>query len=214
MGRRQVLLVTAGATATDRASGLLRVSSESAEETRDCNKPTKISPPLAPPLGGTAVTCSPSFARARPPPRGDDVRAERAPRVRGVNEALWGMPLPGQPLPRRWKVRSDPPAPPDSKDRGPPLGLPQKGCSAPSVQYGMLRLRSLPATAGPFPPPEAPHSERSPGRASERALEWAHRMRVPDPGRIGSSLVLEPYTCSESLPLPCQVCHESPPLRW
>ena len=31
-------------------------------------------------------------SRTRRPPRGDDVHAERAPRVRGVNEALWGMP--------------------------------------------------------------------------------------------------------------------------
>ena len=38
------------------------------------------------------MTYGPSFARTRRPPRGDDVRAERAPRVRGVHEALWGMP--------------------------------------------------------------------------------------------------------------------------
>ena len=40
----------------------------------------------------TTMTYGPSFARTRRPPRGDDVRAERAPRVRGVHEALWGMP--------------------------------------------------------------------------------------------------------------------------
>ena len=38
------------------------------------------------------MTYGPSFARTRRPPRGDDVRAERTPRVRGVHEALWGMP--------------------------------------------------------------------------------------------------------------------------
>ena len=38
------------------------------------------------------MTYSLPFARTRRPPRGDDVRAERAPRVRGVHEALWGMP--------------------------------------------------------------------------------------------------------------------------